>query len=93
MNAVGTSALAGGVTAAVARSYTPSWGQALVLGLCGAVLTMFFIAPRLVENTNLLKSKKKPANDGGTPVDAGKPSIGVKKAVKPVRKLVQFKQS
>ena len=93
MNAAGTSALAGAVTTAVARSYTPSWGQAFVLGLCGSLLTMFFIAPRLVENTNLFRSNKKAAVDGGVPVDAGKPGLDVKKAVKPVKKLVQFKQS
>ena len=94
MNAAGTSLVAGGVTAAVARSYTRSWGQAGVLGLCGSLLAMFFIAPRLVENTSLLKKKTGSAGDGGIPVDAGKPSTAkVKNAVKPVRKLVQFKQS
>ena len=93
MNAAGTSLAAGGITTVIARSYTPSWGQAGVLGLCGSLLAMFFIAPRLVENTNLLKSQKKVAVDGGVPVSAGNPSTKIKSTVKPVRRLVPFKQS
>lgn len=88
MNAAGTSLLAGGVTAAIARSYTPSWGQAGVLGLFGMILAMFFIAPPLVGNTNLLKSKKNSAISGA---DSG--MTGIKSTVKPVKKLVQFRQS
>ena len=93
MNATVTSLAAGGATAVVARSYTPSWGQAFVLGVCGSLLAMFFIAPRLVENTSLLKSKKKYAVDGGVPVNSGNPSNKIKSTVKPVRRLVPFKQS
>ena len=93
MNATGTSLAAGGITAVIARAYTPSWGQAGVLGLCGSLLAMFFIAPRLVENTSLLKTKKISSVDGGVPVNSGNPSAKIKSTVKPVRRLVPFKQS
>ena len=94
INAAGTSLVAGAITTIVARSYTSSWLHSGVLGLCGSVLAMFFIAPRLVENTSLLKAQKKQTNNGGVPVNAGKPSSAqVIGTVKPIKKMVHFKQS
>lgn len=85
INAAGTALAAGGLTTAIARSYTSSWSHAGVLGLFGAFLAAFFITPRLVENTNL--SKK------GTEVKENSKTIAlVKDKLKPTRKLVQFRQ-
>ena len=89
INAIGTSVLAGGLTTAVARSYTSSWSHAGVLGACGSVLSMFFIAPLLVEKTSLLKLKKCKPEETSQSVSA---SVTTKN-LKPVKKLVQFKQS
>lgn len=91
INAAGTSLLAGGLTMGVARSYTSSWAHAGILGVCGSVLSMFFIAPLLVENTSLLKgigSKKKT-----TAGESAKASLSMKEVFKPAKKMVQFKQS
>ena len=85
INAAGTSILAGVITTGVARSYTSSWAHAGILGVCGSVLSMFFIAPMLVENTTLLNSKKKPAKDNAK-------AFNIKEGLKPAKKLVQFKQ-
>lgn len=92
INAATTSIAAGGLTTAIARIYTSSWSHAGVLGICGSVLSMFFIAPILVENTNLLKSQKKQVNDSGMKTSS-KATAVVKDALKPTKKLVQFRQS
>lgn len=93
INAFGTSVAAGGLTTAVARSYTSSWAHAGILGVGGALLSMFFIAPWLVENTTLLKPIKK---DGGNTIskESGRASATVKGALKPAaKKRVLFKQA
>lgn len=93
INAVGTSVIAGGLTTAIARSYTNSWAHAGILGICGTVLSMFFIAPLLVENTTLLGSKKKRYDASGIAVKEKAPvPISAKEVVRPVKRLVQFKQ-
>lgn len=92
INAATTSIAAGGLTTAIARSYTSSWSHAGILGICGSVLSMFFIAPLLVENTNLLKSQKKSVSDGSMKSNS-KTAAVVKDALKPTKKLVQFRQS
>ncbi len=92
INATGTSIVAGALTTAVARSYTTSWAHAGILGICGSVLSMFFIAPMLVENTTLLKSKKK-HNLNSTAQNSAKTQTVVKETLKPAKKLIQFKQS
>ena len=93
INATGTSIIAGALTTALARSYTSSWAHAGILGICGSVLSMFFIAPMLVENTTLLKSKKKPKLNDGVVKQTTKTQSNVKTHLKPALKLVQFKQS
>lgn len=52
VNACGTSLIAGGVTTAISRNYTSNWTQAGLLGFFGAMLTLFFITPFLVETIN-----------------------------------------
>ena len=92
INAAGTSVIAGGLTTAIARSYASSWAHAGILGICGSVLSMFFIAPMLVENTTLIGNKKKPELSAMNGVkESGESSITAK--LKPAKKLVQFKQS
>lgn len=93
INATGTSIIAGALTTAVARSYTSSWAHAGILGICGSVLSMFFIAPMLVENTTLLRGKKKPDLNGNTINGSTKASKTVKNRIRPAVKMVQFKQS
>ena len=91
INAAGTSIAAGGLTTAIARSYTSSWSHAGALGLCGMFLALFFIAPRLVENTGFGKNAKKLEPDG-LKKEAIKTTIA-KEASKPsMRRLIQFRQ-
>jgi hypothetical protein len=92
INAAGTSVVAGAFTTAVARNYTSSWAHAGILGICGSILSMFFIAPLLVENTNLISSKKK-HDTGAISKDGVKAQNVVKGNLKPVKKLIQFRQS
>ena len=91
INAAGTSIVAGALTTAVARNYTSSWAHAGVLGICGSVLSMFFIAPFLVENTNLINGKKK--REISTIPKDGLKTQTVVSGLKPAKKLVQFRQS
>lgn len=93
INATGTSIVAGALTTAVARSYTSSWAHAGILGVCGSVLSMFFIAPMLVENTTLLKSKKKHDLVSVAAKDGTKAQSMLKDGFKPPKKIIQFKQS
>ena len=59
INAGGLSMAAGGATAAVSRIYTKSWAQALMLGVCGTFLTLFFMAPRFIEKLGVNKDNAK----------------------------------
>ena len=88
VNAGGVTFAAGGLTTALARSYTSSWSRAAALGICGSVLAMIFIAPRLVENTNLLKSSQK--SEIATK-NSGKTAAVIKERLIPAKKLVQFR--
>lgn len=92
INATGTSIVAGALTTAIARSYTTSWAHAGILGVCGSVLSMFFITPMLVENTTLLKGKKK-QDVGAVVSDGRKTHKAIKEGLKPAKKMVQFRQS
>ena len=91
INAAGTSLAAGALTTVAVRSYTPSWSHAGVLGACGAILAMFFIAPRLVENTSLVKQPKKVDATEGLKKDAVKATLA-RESLKPTRKLIPFRQ-
>ena len=89
INAAATSLAAGGLTTAIARSYTSSWSHAGGLGICGAILAAFFITPRLIENTGLVKSAK----NADAVKNPSKTAAVVRDAIKPSRKLVPFRQS
>jgi len=86
INAAGTTLAAGGLTTAIARSYTSSWSHAGVLGLCGAFLAAFFITPRLVENTSIVKTKGLEAKENP------KTAALVKNTLKPSKRLIPFRQ-
>lgn len=93
MNATGTSLLAGAITTIAARSYTSSWGHSLLLGVCGSVLSMFFLAPLLVEHTSLIGSKKKRSANSAIGRESALKTSVVKESIRPPKKLVQFRQS
>ena len=88
INAGGVTLAAGGLTTALARSYTSSWSRAGALGVFGAALAMVFIAPRLVENTNLVRYGKKSDLAGK---DTGKTTAVIKERLVPPKKLIQFR--
>jgi len=90
INAAGISVIAGALTTAVTRSYTPSWAHASVLGVFGAILSMSCIAPTLVGNSSLFGHKKK-HDIGIVAKDNSRPQVAAK--LKPAKKLVIFKQS
>lgn len=92
INATGTSIVAGALTTIVARNYTSSWAHASIIGLCGALLSMFFIIPALVEKTMLPRGRKNSdvgALSKGTP----KAQATVAEGLRPAKKLIQFRQS
>ena len=91
VNAGGVALAAGGVTTAVARSYTSSWSHAGVLGLCASFLAMFFMTPQLIEKAGLGKLSKKTESEGLIKEDTKKVAEAVKEHLKPAKKLVQFR--
>ena len=92
INAGGVALAAGGITTAVARSYTHSWGHAGVLGVGGAFLAMFFMTPHLIDKKTFGKIGKKAESDVLVKEDAQKMTDVVKEHLKPAKKLVQFRQ-
>ena len=62
-NAAGVATVAGGLTTLVARAYTNSFAHAGVLGVFGALLTMFFMTPHLIEQIGLKNGAKKATVD------------------------------
>ena len=93
INAGGLSVAAGGTTAAVARIYTKSWAQAGMLGLFGTFLTMFFMAPQLIDKFGLKKSAgvATVAESSALKQEAMKVAETVK-LMKPAKRLVPFRQ-
>jgi len=91
-NAAGTAVAAGGITAAISRAYTSSWGHAGVLGLFGAFLTMFFMTPHLIDNLSSLKPAAKSKTDILVKDDAHKVADVVKEHLKPNRRMIPFRQ-
>ena len=51
-NAGGISAVMGGVTTAIARSYTASWKHASWFGILAAGVTMLFAYPKFIYEAN-----------------------------------------
>ena len=93
LNAGGVSAAVGALTMAVSRSYTSSWSHAGVLGLCASGLTMFFLTPGLIQKMGLAKSgKAKKAEAVVNNAESQKMTAAVKEHLRPVKKMVQFRQ-
>ena len=92
LNAGGVSAAVGALTMAVSRSYTSSWSHAGVLGLCGAGLTMFFLTPSLIEKMGLTKLTKSKDAKAVVNEEPQKMTAAVKEHLRPVKKMVQFRQ-
>ena len=92
INAGGVAAAAGGIATAIARGYTSSWGQAGVLGIFGACLTMFFMTPHLIEKIGLNKIRKAPETEIAFKEEVPKVAEAIKEHLKPAKKLVHFRQ-
>lgn len=94
INAGGIALAAGGLGTALARSQTSSWAQAGVLGLCASFLTMFFMTPHLVKNSNV-QNMNKNADKAETLLKEDSPKFfdAIKEHFAGTRKYVQFKQS
>ena len=90
ISALGLSIASGGITAAIARVYTKSWSQAGMLGLFGTFLTLFFMAPRLIENFGLKKTAAIASENVAMKKEAVK-MAEVAKQVKPAMRLVPFR--
>lgn len=93
INAGGVAVAAGGLTTAIARSYTPNWAYAAVIGLCGSFLSLFFMTPQLIEKASHESKVKKTPGDNFIKQDTAKTAESVKTHLKPAKKLVQFRQS
>ena len=91
INAGGVAAMAGGVTTLVARAYTNSFAHAGVLGAFGALLTMFFMTPHLIDKIGLAKLAKKPQTEAVIKQDIQKMTTAAKEYLVPAKKLVQFR--
>ena len=91
LNAAGVATAAGALTTLVARTYTKSFAQASVLGVFGALLTMFFMTPHLIDKIGLNKAAKKSKVETAAKQDLPKFSNVAKEYALPVKKLVQFR--
>ena len=92
LNAGGVAGAVGALTMAVSRRYTSSWSHAGVLGLCGAGLAMFFLTPGLIQKMGLSKLVKSKKSEALISEDSQKMATTVREHLKPVRKMVQFRQ-
>lgn len=92
LNAGGVSAAVGALTMAVSRSYTSSWSHAGALGLCGAGLMMFFLTPGLIQKMGLGKHSNGKKTQAVTNTESQKMTAAVKEHLRPVKKMVQFRQ-
>lgn len=93
INAGGVALAAGGLTTAVSRIYTPSWGYAGLMGLFGAFLSLFFMTPQLIESAGHRNSERRAGSDVLVKNDTAKTAEVMKGKLKPVKKMVQFRQS
>ena len=92
INAGGVALAACGLTTAIARSYTPNWGYAGILGLFGAFLSLFFMTPQLIDSTSKSNHAKKANSDVLVKGETLKTAESMKGKFKPQR-LIPFKQS
>lgn len=91
INAGGLAVAAGGATTAVSRIYTRSWPQALMLGVCGTFLTLFFMAPRFIENFGVKKNMVAAGAENALKKEMPN-AAKIAKQVKPAIRLVPFRQ-
>ena len=94
INAGGIAAASGGLGTAIARSHTSSWAQAAVLGVCAALSTLFFMAPQIIENAEKAGVQKKAKVTPKLTAEVESPTFtnAIKDYLRPVKKMVQFKQ-
>lgn len=93
INAGGVALAAGGLTTAVSRIYTPSWGYAGLMGLFGAFLSLFFMTPQLIESTSHKNLEHRAGSDVLVKSETAKTAEAVRGKFKPVKRMIQFKQS
>lgn len=86
VNAGGVSLAAGGATALIARAYTKSFAHAGVLGVFGAMLTMFFMTPHLIEKIGLNKISQGSKTEAVMKQDLQKVA---KDCTNPVKRMIQ----
>ena len=91
LNAGGVSAAVGGLTMAVSRAHTTNWAHALVLGVFGAFLAMFFMTPQIIEKTSLNNSLNEESS-ALMKEDGKKLSTAIKEYLKPAKKSIHFRQ-
>lgn len=92
INAGGLAVAAGGATTAVSRIYTKSWPQALMLGVCGTFLTLFFMAPRFIENFGIKKNVVEAGAESFATKNEAVKAVEFAKQIRPAKKLVPFRQ-
>ena len=91
VSAGGFAAAAGGLTTIVARTYTNSFVHARVLGVFASLLTMFFMAPHLIEKFALNKKPEILESSNAVKQDFRKSFELSKEHIKPIKKMVQFR--
>ena len=91
LNAGGVAAAVGGITTAVARGYTSSWAHSAVLGMFGAFLSLFFMAPQLIEKSATKRLAKGGEGEIATKSKAEQLIKVAEEHLKPAKKLVQFR--
>ena len=91
LNAGGVSAAVGGLTMAVSRAHTTNWAHALVLGVFGAFLSMFFMTPQIIEKTSFNNSLNEESS-ALMKEDGKKLSTAIKEYLKPAKKSIHFRQ-
>lgn len=89
LNAGGVSAAVGGLTMAVSRAHTTNWAHAMVLGVFGAFLAMFFMTPQIIEKTAFNNSLKGDA-EALAKDDATKLSTAIREYLRPTKESANF---
>ena len=84
LNAGGVSAAVGGLTMAVSRAHTTNWAHAMVLGVFGAFLSMFFMTPQIIEKISSNSSLNEQAG-ASVKEDTRKLTTAIKEYFRPAR--------
>ena len=91
MNAGAVATAAGALTMAVSRAYTNAWMHSVVLGACGAFLSLFFMTPQLIETTKFAKFSRTAEADVFLKDDVSKVAEAVNKGIRPAKRLALAK--